>query len=203
MHTGTRLHPVDDADVSALAEMFARAFFDDPIVRHVLPDESTRERHLVPLYALYVRFFRRHGLCHASAACTAAALWAPPGTYPPSLLQHLRLLPGIAHALGLMRVPRALRVLGHLDRVHPFARPHWYLGVLGVEPALQRRGMGHALLAPVLAVCDCDRLGVYLETGNEANLAFYARDGFTVLHEHRLLDGPRFWGLWREPSQDS
>ena len=150
MHTGSSLHLVDNAEVDTLAQVFARAFFDDPIVRYVLPEESTREWRLVRLYAVYVRFFRRYGLCSIHPQRTAAALWAPPGTYPPSLMQHLRLLPEIIHAFGLVRVPRALRVLGHLDRTHPLGRPHWYLGLLGVEPALQRRGMGHALLAPML-----------------------------------------------------
>ena len=50
---------------------------------------------------------------------------------------------------------------------HP-REPHWYLALLGVDPALQGRGFGPHLMQPVLDRCDSDRLPAYLETDTEA-----------------------------------
>ena len=56
-----------------------------------------------------------------------------------------------------------------------------------------------ALLAPVLARCDEDGDFAYLETQKEANVAWYARAGFTVVDEIRLEATPPVWCLRRGP----
>ncbi len=59
--------------------------------------------------------------------------------------------------------------------------PHYYLGVIGIDPALQGLGVGRQLLASFCDLSASDRLssGVYLETANPSNVQFYARNGFT------------------------
>jgi GNAT superfamily N-acetyltransferase len=85
--------------------------------------------------------------------------------------------------------------------LHP-SEPHVTLGVLGVDPAHQRRGIGGALLERWLADCDAADgarpPGVYLETDREENLRFYGRRGFAPVGTLELL-GVRIWRLWREP----
>ena len=77
---------------------------------------------------------------------------------------------------------------------------HWYLFYLGVTPAQQGRGMGSALLQPVLARADAAALPCYLETGVARNLRFYERHGFQVVAEGVLSHGgPRLWAMLREP----
>jgi len=71
--------------------------------------------------------------------------------------------------------------------------------VLGTDPASQGRGIGSALLAPVLETCDRDGVGAYLESSKERNLAFYARHGFRMTGEVDLPRGPRVWLMWRDP----
>jgi ribosomal protein S18 acetylase RimI-like enzyme len=76
--------------------------------------------------------------------------------------------------------------------------PHFYLGVIGVDPAAQGRGAGRALLD---AFCDASRAeaksaGVYLETGSPSSLAFYLRNGFEVRGEGRL-GTTSLWCLYR------
>jgi len=44
---------------------------------------------------------------------------------------------------------------------HPHDPSHWYLFILGTEPAAQGRGLGSALLARVLARVDAERMPVY------------------------------------------
>jgi ribosomal protein S18 acetylase RimI-like enzyme len=68
--------------------------------------------------------------------------------------------------------------------------PHYYLGVIGVDPALHGQGIGAQLLEAFCARSATDRLsgGVYLETANPSNVRFYERAGFAVTGEGRLGD---------------
>ncbi len=51
---------------------------------------------------------------------------------------------------------------------------------LGTDPPWQRRGIGSALLQPVLQRCDAAHTAAYLETPSEAIVPFYERHGFRV-----------------------
>lgn len=78
--------------------------------------------------------------------------------------------------------------------------PHWYLGLLGTDPARRRAGVGRALLTPMLSRADSDGLPVFLETGNAGNVAIYERFGFGTLTEADVPDGPHVWGMLRAPA---
>ena len=183
--------------------MLALAFEQDPIARYVFPDNAVRIHQLVPVYRLYLRVFARRGRLFSNEARSAAALWLPPGQYPLTWAQHLRLLPRMVWATGATGFVAATRVLDHLDSMHPAGKAFWYLGVLGVDPLSQHRGLGSTLLRCGLYVCDEEGIAVYLETAEPGNLPFYARFGFSELVESRLRRGPTVWGLWRDPGSDS
>jgi GNAT superfamily N-acetyltransferase len=85
-----------------------------------------------------------------------------------------------------------------LGRAHP-REPHWYLFALGVVPEATGQGRGTALLAPVLARCDAERLPAYLEASTEDNARVYARLGFERRDEVEILDGVRVRPMLREP----
>ena len=78
--------------------------------------------------------------------------------------------------------------------------PHWYLPTLGVEPARQGTGVGSALLQPVLARADEEKLPCYLDTVQPRNVAFYQRHGFGVLTEGvEPVSALRYWTFRRNP----
>lgn len=60
--------------------------------------------------------------------------------------------------------------------------PHYYLGVIGMDPTMHGRGVGTQLLRSFCELSAADRLsdGVYLETANPSNVGFYERAGFVV-----------------------
>ena len=78
----------------------------------------------------------------------------------------------------------------------------WYLFLLGVEPNCQRRGLGGALMRPVLERADAARQPCYLETENQRNVAFYLKQGFeTIVNgEEAGSSGVRFWTFRRDPN---
>lgn len=59
--------------------------------------------------------------------------------------------------------------------------PHYYLGVIGVDPNLHGRGLGMQLLKAFcdLSAGDPRSSGVYLETATPSNVGFYERAGFS------------------------
>ena len=82
---------------------------------------------------------------------------------------------------------------------HP-SLPHYYLGGLGTDPQWQGRGLGSAVLGPVLEICDRDGVPAYLESSKETNIGFYVRHGFEVTDEVSVPDGSvRLWLMWRKP----
>ena len=68
--------------------------------------------------------------------------------------------------------------------------PHYYLGVIGTDPALQGSGIGTQLLKSFCEVSANDPLssGVYLETAQASNLRFYERAGFVETGRGNLGD---------------
>jgi ribosomal protein S18 acetylase RimI-like enzyme len=78
------------------------------------------------------------------------------------------------------------------------------LGIVGVDPELQDRGLGSALVKEGLTRADQANCPCYLETSEERNLAFYERYGFAVLEAAPLgAGGLTGWGMRREPRGSS
>jgi len=186
------------ADTVPLTASLARAFFDDPVMAYLLPDASSRARRLALLFdALFSAQHLQHGHCYTDADRAGGALWDPPGHWRMTLGQLARGAPKMVSALRV-RVPRALRVLSTVERRHP-RNDHYYLAVLGTDPVHQGRGIGSALLRPVLDRCDTEGVGAYLESSKHSNIAFYRRHGFEVTGEIAFAGGPTIWPMWREP----
>jgi ribosomal protein S18 acetylase RimI-like enzyme len=190
---------VKDAESLSLAGVLARAFEADPMSVHLLPDQGSR---LLCLEYAFRTFLRRGYLpqqeCYTVGSVRGGALWLPPGKYPPSIWRQLSLLPDFTRIFGLFRTPGALRDLNCMEKMHPLGELHWYLAFLGVAPSEQGKGLGSALMKPVLNRCDAEGMPAYLETSNERNLPLYQRHGFKVVGECDIPKGPHFWGMWRE-----
>lgn len=107
---------------------------------------------------------------------------------------------------GLSMGPRCLVRLLRLDeflRTHHPRVPHFFLAVLGVEPEMQGRQLGSALLRALSARADAAGLPCYLETDREPAKRLYMRHGYEVVGEHELenLGGVRFWRMQRPPAR--
>jgi GNAT superfamily N-acetyltransferase len=96
------------------------------------------------------------------------------------------------------RRPAVLDFLGQMSALHPL-EPHWYLPLIGVEPSLQGRGLGSALLAQATRACDGLGLPAYLEATCPTNVALYLRHGFVPLGTIQVDDSPPLTRMRREP----
>jgi ribosomal protein S18 acetylase RimI-like enzyme len=186
-------------DIPALSKMLARAFLDDPVASWAWRAQELRLQALERFQAVRMRQLLADEEIWTTDDLTCAALWAPPDGWHTTLRETAQLLPCFMRPRLLARVPLVALGWDKLERAHPPKPPHFYLAVLGTEPAAQGRGLGSAVLGGVLEQCDRDGVAAYLESSKERNVDFYARHGFRVLEEIRLLRGPRMWKMWRDP----
>ncbi len=196
------LFPNQDAEAAAL---LGRAFVDDPLIKVILPpvaDAAERARRMGELFAVALAGQRSGGqpvvgVMHEGRVGAAAIIEqvTRPASMASMVLHGIRLVPGLVTVAGARGVRRALLALDVLSRNRP-AQPHLYLNVLGVEPALQRRHFGIALLDWLRdqTALRSDLGGVYLETATEANVAYYSHVGYRVTGEIYPL-GVRMWQM--------
>jgi ribosomal protein S18 acetylase RimI-like enzyme len=187
-----------EGEVPALARMLARAFFDDPVAVWACRHARLRPAMLERFHAARLRQLIGEREVWTVEESASAAVWAPPGRWRTTPRQDITLTRSLLHPRLVMRLPIVVRGLLGIERSHPLSPPHWYLAVLGTEPAAQGHGLGSAVLAPVLEHCDADGIGAYLESSKERNIAFYARHGFRVTRELHLPRGPTLWAMWRD-----
>jgi len=193
------MRKVRRADVPTLVEVLARAFDDDPWVNWLARQDGGRAGAIRRLFRVCLEDLAlRHDECWTSDALAGAALWIPPGQWKVGVWDQVRMIPDAVRVSGVGRVLSIGKGTATIAKAHPKER-HWYLLQLGVDPPAQGKGIGRALMAPILERCDRDRIGAYLETARESNLGFYQRDGFAVTSEHRIPDGPTVWSMWRAP----
>jgi GNAT superfamily N-acetyltransferase len=186
------------ADIGTLTGVLARAFDDDPVVCWFARQDARREARSHRLFDWYLRDAVPHGITMTTASHDGVAIWCPPDAWQMPLWRQAVLLPTILAITGAANAPSRIAGVDLLSRKHP-PRPHYYLAVVGVEPALQGRGIGSALLQPVLDRCDRTGTGAYLENTKPENLPLYERHGFRVTEEITMPRGPRQWLMWREP----
>jgi GNAT superfamily N-acetyltransferase len=194
-----------EPQIEASGKVLSRAFFDDPVSVHILPDDADRAPRLGWFMALGVLYGHRWGEVYTTGTDVVGnAVWLPPGETDVNEERMMQIGLGDGpERLGPEAFARLLEFLAFCQPLHKEAmpRPHWYLMLLGVDPPMQGRGVGGRLIRPVLERADRDGLGCYLETAKERNVTFYRKHGFDVVVDTRLPGGPRIWTMRRQPAR--
>jgi GNAT superfamily N-acetyltransferase len=194
------VRPANEDDHEAAAEALALAFVDDPAWTHLLPSNETRGEQLLAFFTAEIGHLApRHREVWVTEDGSGAAVWGRPGAWRVPTRETMSQGRPMAAVFG-RRFPLAIWTQLRLERHHPRKPHHWYLHYLGVEPRSQGRGLGTALLAPVLERCDREGTPAHLESSTERNRVLYERNGFTLT---KVIDmpagGPPLREMWREP----
>lgn len=197
-----KIVPLEEAQIDAAGEAMARAFFVDHIMEYMFPNEDERRRLAPWHFSAFIRYGYLFGEVYTtSGSPDGTAVWFRPGE---SELTDQRI-----EQAGLNRAPNILgaaawtrfnSVCDYVERLHSkeAPEPHWYLPLLGVDPALQGQGAGSALLKIILDRAENDGFSTYLWTAKARNVPFYQRHDFRVLTEGvEPTSEIRFWTMRR------
>ena len=170
------------------------AFSADPIARWFYPDPHQYLLHLPS----FVRAFAGKSFEHNSAYCVngylGAALWLPPDVHPDE---------SVLAALLQRTIPKENQqeIFAFTERMnssHP-SEPHWYLPMIGVDPAKQGNGYGSALMKHALARCDGEGKSAYLESSSPRSIPLYRQHGFELLGTIQVGSSPPLFPMLRKP----
>jgi ribosomal protein S18 acetylase RimI-like enzyme len=197
--TGVRV--VTPGDLGALGGVLGRAYADDPIWSWVYP-QPDRSRRLARMFRSLLDATRDRGATVLTdQARRGAAIWQRSDDRSLGVLGNLRM--GTTMMASGARIRRSYAVMRAIERRHP-QEPHWYLAVLGTDPAHQGEGVGSALVRHVVDDQANISEPAYLETETEANVPFYERHGFEVIGQLDVpRGGPHLWLMWRDPPESS
>lgn len=191
---GLELRRAGAEDVHRLKDVFAAAFYEDPIIGWMMPGERSREQRLRRFFEIELRNVALvRGAVWTSTDFSGVAMSDPPGAWGHPWRAFL--LEGQNFGIWL---PRAARLLAAMRRRRP-SHPHYYFRDIGVLPEMQGQGIGSALMRPTLERCDRESLPAYLEATSERSASLYARLGFQPTGELGVAGSPPLWPMLRSP----
>jgi|CXWL01.1.fsa_nt_gi GNAT superfamily N-acetyltransferase len=204
MTTATLTTRMTQAQIPESGAVLARAFGDDPLFNYILPDAVKRPPALTWFMTLAAKYGDLHGEVETTAGTVEGnAIWLPPGETDVPMMRMIKVgMLAAPFKFGMGPFMRFMGILNLFEKLHHEAapEPHHYLMVLGVDPPRQGRGIGSALMAPVLARADASGVPCYLETQKEINVTLYRKHGFEVVVEDDVpKGGPRYWTMKRPP----
>ena len=188
------VRPGTPQEADAIVGVITLAFSADPIARWSLPNP----RAYLEVMPSVVRAFGERAFDSQSAYCVdgfrGAALWLAPGAEPDGE----RLAALFEEYAPADVVPDLMRVFEQMGQFHPH-EPHWYLPLIGVDPACQGQGHGAALMRHALERSDRDGVPAYLESSNPRNISLYLRHGFEIMGAIQVGASPRMVPMVRKP----
>lgn len=190
--------------IGPASEMLVEAFFNDPKLTHILPEEDSRREKGRHLFAFELRYGLNYGRVYGTSPdLEGVAVWLPANRSEITLWRAMR-SGGMALQKGLGKdgMQRLLAFSGQVDACHKkhLPGPHCYLFFIGVDPRVKGKGYGGKLIRPMLDWMDGKGMACYLNTQNEQNIGLYEHFGFTVVEKISLPgSGIVHTGMIRNP----
>lgn len=182
------------SEADAVLDTLMLAFSTDPCLRYLLWSPAAFFKGFRPFATGMGGAAVGQGTAWLADDGAAAALWLPPGASSDR--------DAMLAVIGELAREEKLPVLGEVGETmaayHP-EEPHWYLAMIGVDPARQGLGYGSAILKESLRRCDEEGVMAYLESSNPRNVPLYERYGFEVMGFVQPGDFPGIYPMVRQP----
>ncbi|MFC6102731.1 GNAT family N-acetyltransferase [Olivibacter domesticus] len=185
MKMNTIIKIAQASDEAGAIDALTLAFSVDPMVRWSLPNPAK----YLATFSSIARAFGgnafKGGTAYIADGLAGVALWLPPGigSDEESLIRLFdeNVSDDVKEDMQ--------KIFEQMEKFHP-TEQHWYLPMIGVDPAYQGEGVGSALMTEALKAVDRDGLIAYLESSNPRNISLYERHGFEVIGEIQSGSSP-------------
>ena len=182
------------ADEAAIVDVITIAFSTDPLVRWIWQDAHQYLVHMPALVRVAGGKALASGSAYYADRYAGAALWLPPDVHAEK--DEFRSL--LRDDVPEERRAELVAVFKQMGSCHP-QEPHWYLPLIGVDPASQGRGYGSSLMRHALEQLDQTHTLAYLESSNPRNLSLYIRHGFEITGTIQVGSSPPLFPMVRKP----
>jgi len=195
---------LDPLQINRASEVLSASFFDYPMFTFYFPDPQRRTRYLPWYFKNILRTALRYGAVNTTPDVSGVIFTLPPGHTKISIWEYIQcgfLL--TSFMLGFRNYKRSMECedfVGATQIELMKNRPHYYLWGLAVDPRQKAQGIGAALMQPLLAQANTQKMPIYLETHDEKNVRYYQKHGFDLLYTTCI---PKYqlpiWCMLREP----
>lgn len=184
-----------------IIDVLSDAFYDYPVMKHVLGSSGNYDRRLYRLVELFVmaRVFRKEPLLgyYNGSELIAVATTSYPDVSTVSQ-QFSTLRKTIWDELG-GNAEKRYNAFTNACSQCSVSVPNLHLNMLGVKQSVQKTGIGKRLIAEVhqLALEDGRSEGVTLSTENPDNVRFYESLEYEITGHVRIAPELETWGFFR------
>ncbi|HEX7555612.1 MAG TPA: GNAT family N-acetyltransferase [Leptolinea sp.] len=186
------------------SEVVAASFYDYPMFTFYFPDPRRRARYLPWYLENVLNCALRYGEVFTNPEISGVIFTLPPGHTKISDWEYIQngflLTPFLLGFHNYQQSMDCEYFVGDTQIKLLKDRPRYYLWGLAIDPNHKRQGIGTALLQPVLAKADAEKMPVYLETHDEKNVLYYQKHGFDLILTTRIPKHELpIWCMLREP----
>ena len=204
----SELYKITKSDVNYLSKLFGRVFFNWSLVVAIEPDEEIRRTRAHYFYALSIKHLIKYGEAYApSPKLEGVAMWVHSDYTEMTLWQMIK-YGGLKtfYKLGAKSMKKADISLEFMEKTHKtlIKEPHYHFAWLGVEPGLQKTGIGTELIHAMLNKFSKENMKCFLDTQDKQNIDYYRKFGFKLIHECQIPNvDVMYWGMLWEPGSNS
>ncbi len=191
-------------DMRAACKVLGLAFADNPNTLVIARGDRARAQRMTESGARVAKLGRQYSYVLVAEEAAGRLVGVLNALQWPNcqlrMSEKLKVAPAMIRVTGL-GLPSALKMMNVWTNHDPGER-HWHLGPIGVDPELQGRGIGKAMLAAFLDMVDGQGATAYLETDVDRNVALYEKFGFKIVGQEDIAGvNNRF--MWREAAARS
>lgn len=173
------------SDKSIILDILTRSFEDNKSVNYVVKQDRSRIHRIKRLMDYSFNMCIAFGEVWMDDDRQACALILFPDKKRSSFRTLIWDLKLALSVIGIGSVIAVLKREAMIKSNHP-REPFAYLWFIGVNPQVQGKGVGSALMQGVIRECEQNKRPIYLETSMQRNLPFYEKLGFEIFSSLQL-----------------
>jgi GNAT superfamily N-acetyltransferase len=186
------MYKLQKGDLYKASIIMGQAFYDYPIFSYIIPNEAYRKRNL----SYICRFLLGLGFINGEIFAPSENLEGVSVWFLSSKAYSSRIDAFRAGLLSLFlhfdtKTIRRLIEIGKIKRINreKILKGSFCLcDMIGVNPFMQKQGIGRQMLEAKLQEFDKEKVPCYLETSKVENVDYYKKFGFTLIRHYKISE---------------